>query len=160
MQAGGAFNIIPATAELVGNLRSFNPEVRNTMEERLRRIADGIAAAYRCTAETTVEYFYPSVNNNEAVTEVLKDAAREVVGEENMEESPLVMGSEDFSFYQQKVPGTFYFIGAGNKEKGIDKPHHSPLFNIDEDVLPIAMSVMTNFAMKTLQKLNDKTLTL
>ena len=153
MTSGGAFNIIPPTAELEGSLRSFNPEIRAQMEGRLRRIADGIAAAYRCTAELKVTYYYPSVVNHAGLTAVLKDAAVQTVGENNVEESPLLMVSEDFSFYQEKIPGTFFFVGAGSAEKETDFQHHSPRFNIDDDVLPIAMSLMSSFAFATLEKL-------
>lgn len=153
MTSGGAFNIIPPTAELEGSLRSFNPEIRAQMEGRLRRIADGIAAAYRCTAELKVTYYYPSVVNHAGLTAVLKDTAVQTVGENNVEESPLLMVSEDFSFYQEKIPGTFFFVGAGSAEKGTDFPHHSPRFNLDDDVLPIAMSLMSSFAFATLEKL-------
>lgn len=155
--SGDAFNIIPPKVELVGNIRTFNPKVREEMEGRLRRIADGIAAAYRCTAELNVDYYYPSVINHAGATDVLREAAKAIVGEENMQESPLLMVSEDFSFFQQKIPGTFYFVGVGSKEKGTDYPHHSPHFNIDDDGLPVAIAVMTSFAVSMLEKMSDKT---
>ena len=153
MTSGSTFNIIPNTAEIVGNVRSFNPEVRSRMEERLRRIADGMAAAYRCTSETQMSYFYPSVINHPGATAVLRDAAVALVGEDNVEESPLIMVSEDFSFYQEKVPGTFFFLGCGNEEKKTTYPHHSPHFNIDDDVLPVGMALMSSFAFAMLEKL-------
>lgn len=153
MTSGDAFNIIPNTADLLGSLRSFNADVRSKMEERIRRVADGIAAAYRCTAETGITYMYPSVVNNPSVTAVLRDTAVQVVGEENVEESPLLMVSEDFSFYQEKIPGTFFFLGAGNAEKETNFPHHSPRFNIDDDALPIGISLMSAFVFSALENL-------
>lgn len=153
MHAGDAFNIIPNTVEISGSIRSFNPAVREKMASRIGRIVDGIAAAYRCTAETTVNPLYPSVVNHPGVTAALLEAAVAVVGAENVEESPLLMVSEDFSYYQEQVPGTFFFLGAGSAEKGTDYPHHSPRFNIDDDALPIGMTIFSTFAFDMLEKL-------
>lgn len=153
MAAGEAFNIIPNAAELLGNIRTFNRDVRSRMEGRIRRIADGIAAAYRCTAETSFTSMYPTVINHPGVTAALVESAAEAVGAENVEESSLLMVSEDFSFFQEKVPGTFFFLGAGNREKETDYPHHSPRFNIDDDVLPIGMTVFARFVFAMLEKL-------
>ncbi|MDR3355217.1 MAG: amidohydrolase [Synergistaceae bacterium] len=156
LTSGSAFNIIPDSASTTGSFRSFNPEVRGAMEGRIRRIADGIASAFRCNAETVVEYMCPSVVNHRNMTEILREAAVEVVGPENAEESPLLMVSEDFSLYLERVPGTFFFVGAGSEEKGTDFPHHSPRFDIDDDALPIGVSLMTAFAISAMEKLRSK----
>jgi amidohydrolase len=155
MRAGDAFNIIPNTVELKGTLRSFNPEVRDNMEGRIRRIADGIAAAYRCAAETEVAYMYPSVVNHEGATELLKKTAELVVGPGKVEETPAMMVSEDFSYYQHKVPGVFFFLGAGNAKLETDFSHHSPRFNIDEAVLPTGVALMASFALAAIEKLRS-----
>ena len=151
--SGDAFNIIPDNAYLLGTTRTFNPEVRGKMKERISRIADGIADAYRCTAETKFTYMLPSVVNHPGVTAILLEAAMEVVGPENIEESPLLMVSEDYSYYLEKVSGTFFFVGCGSKEKGTDFPHHSPCFDVDDDVLPIATTLFSAFAFRILDKL-------
>lgn len=151
--AGDAFNIIPASVDLLGTIRTFSRDVRMSMEERVNRIANGVAAAYRCTAETKFVYMYPSVINDLSITKILRDTAESVVGSDMVEESPMLMVSEDFSYYQEKVPGTFYFLGAGNAAKDANHPHHSPYFDIDEDVLPIGISIMSAFAFATLEKL-------
>jgi len=59
----------------------------------------------------------------------------------------MVMGSEDFSYYQKEVPGVFFFLGAGNRDKGTDNPHHSPRFNVDEDVLVYGVQMLAGFAL-------------
>ena len=153
IEAGDAFNIIPDRVNMAGTLRSFSPEIRGSMEDRLRRLADGVAFAYRCKAETSVIRMFPSVVNHAGMTEILREAAAAVVGVENTVESPLLMISEDFSLYQERVPGTFFFVGAGNPAKGADKPHHSPRFEIDEDALETGVAVMTAFAFFALEKL-------
>jgi amidohydrolase len=153
LEAGETFNIIPNTADIIGTLRSFTPEVRSSMEERLRRIADGIASAYRCTAETTVTYLLPSVVNHPEATELLRQVAVDATGTDNVEESGPLMVSEDFSFYLEKIPGTFFFIGAGNESKNTDYPHHSPRFDIDEDALVTGVIMMSSFALASIVKL-------
>ncbi|MDR1965732.1 MAG: amidohydrolase, partial [Synergistaceae bacterium] len=129
IDSGDTFNIIPGEARLMGSLRSFSPDVRGAMEERLRRIADGIASAYRCSAETTVAYMLPSLANDLKATEILRETAEEAVGSDNVEESAPLMVSEDFGLYLKRVPGTFFFLGAGNADKGANFPHHSPRFD-------------------------------
>ncbi|MDR1137469.1 MAG: amidohydrolase [Synergistaceae bacterium] len=153
INAGETFNVIPGKAELLGSLRSFTPDVRDKMEERLRRIAGGIASAYRCEAETSVKYMIPCVSNDARLTETLKEAAAEIVGYDNVEESPPLMISEDFSRYQEKIPGTFFFLGAGNEAIGASHPHHSPKFDIDESVLPYGAALLAAFAVKAIERL-------
>jgi amidohydrolase len=156
INAGETFNVIPDRAELLGSLRSFAPGVRDMMEERLRRIADGIASAYRCEADVAVKYMVPCVRNDAKLTEILKAAAEETAGPGNTEESPLLMVSEDFSVYQEKIPGTFFFLGAGNEAAGISHPHHSPKFGIDESVLPSGAALLAMFAVRTLEKFHTE----
>jgi amidohydrolase len=150
INAGETFNIIPGRAELLGSLRSFSPDIRDGMEERLKRIADGIASAYRCEAETAVTYMIPCVSNDAALTKTLRETAGELVGEDFVEESPPMMISEDFSRYQEKVPGTFFFLGAGNEAIGASHPHHSPKFDIDESVLPLGAALLAAFALRAM----------
>lgn len=155
LSAGDAFNIIPETSKLVGNTRSFTDETHDSLAGKIKRLADGIAAAYRCTAETEVNVLYPSVINHTGATDVLRQAAAAVVGAENVEEAPVYMVSEDFSYFQRKVPGVFYFLGAGLEETKTNYPHHSPKFNIDDRVIPIGISVMSTFALKLLEDIRS-----
>lgn len=157
LAAGDAFNIIPETSKLVGNTRSFTDKTHDSLAGRIRRLADGIASAYRCTAETVVNTLYPSVINHPGAADVLFKAAAAAVGEENVEQAPAYMVSEDFSYYQRKVPGVFYFLGAGLEETKTNYPHHSPKFNIDERVLPTGISVMSAFAFNMLEELKNGT---
>jgi amidohydrolase len=153
LTSGDAFNIIPNSAYMLGTGRTFNPVVRSSLEERISRLARGIADAFRCKAETKYAYMYPSVINHPGVTALLAETATAVVGAQNVGESPLIMVSEDYSYYLEKTPGTFFFVGCGSKEKETDYPHHSPRFNIDDDVLPIAMTIFSSFAFRALDKL-------
>lgn len=155
LQAGDAFNIIPETSKLVGNTRSFSDEIHDSLAGKIKRIADGIATAYRCTAETKVNVLYPSVINHPGAVDVLRKSAIAVVGEDNMEQAPVYMVSEDFSYYQRKIPGVFYFLGAGLEETKTNYPHHSPKFNLDDRVLPIGIAVMSTFAINLLTDIKN-----
>jgi amidohydrolase len=93
------------------------------------------------------------VNNDTALTELFREVAVRAVGQENVEESPIRMTSEDFSFYQTVVPGVFFFLGSGDPGKGTTAPHHSPRFNVDDRVLPTGVSLLTCFAAAALEKL-------
>ncbi|GHT00813.1 amidohydrolase [Synergistales bacterium] len=154
--SGDVINIIPERAEMIGNIRTFNPDIRDKMEAGFRRIADGIAATYRCSAEIKYTTLYPPVINDSALAELLRDTAVKVVGENNVEESPMLMTSEDFSFYQKKVPGVLFFLGSGDEAKKTTAPHHSPRFNIDDDVLPTGIALMSSFACAALEKLKNR----
>lgn len=155
LTSGSAFNIIPERATVTGNIRTFDPAVRNSMEERIRRLAEGIGAAYRCKGELDFTYMLPSTINHAGATDVLIDAGRELVGEAGMNESELVMGSEDFSYFLEKIPGTFFYIGCGCKEKGTDAPHHNPRFDLDEDALPNCVTMLSGYAFNMLDAIRS-----
>jgi amidohydrolase len=114
LASGSAFNVIPDSAELAGNVRTFSRTVRDGVEERLRRIAEGVGTTYRCKAETRYEDLYPNPVVNDAVlTRLFRDTAVQVLGAENVERTSPKMTSEDFSFYQAEIPGCFFFVGSG-----------------------------------------------
>lgn len=155
MTSGHAINIIPDTAEMIGNVRTFNVEVRDRLRDGLLRIADGIVATYRGSVETSYTELYPRpVVNDAALAELFRETAVQVVGADKVEESPMLMTSEDFSFYQAEIPGNFFFLGCGNEAKKTTAPHHHPRFNVDDDALPIGVSIMSAYACATLEKLS------
>jgi len=155
MNSGHVINVIPDTAELIGNVRTFNVAVRDKLRDGLIRMADSVAATYRGQAETKYTEVYPRpVDNDKNLAELFRDTAIQVVGPDKVVESPMLMTSEDFSFYQGEVPGNLFFIGCGNQEKGTTAPHHSPSFNIDDDALPIGASLMSSYACAMLEKLS------
>lgn len=140
-------NAIPDHVELGGTTRAFSIEVREKLERRIEEIAHSIASAYRCE----IEYDYykgplPVVNEAKTCEYAIK-CAKEVLGEENViTDMGPIMVAEDFSVYQQYVPGTFMQLSSSNPEKGTDCQHHSPVFNIDEDVLWKGAAVFVNLA--------------
>ena len=146
---GNRFNIIPETVELLGTVRAFNEDVRKDIHRRIRDIATKTAEAAGATAEITYGIGYPATINDAALTEKMVPTLRRVAGADNVRVGPLTGTAEDFSYYQQKVPGMFFFLGV--TPKGVDPKtvpqNHSPLFFADESALPVGVRAMTNLAL-------------
>ncbi|MGY3779669.1 M20 metallopeptidase family protein [Isobaculum melis] len=135
-QAGGeAHNIIADKARLKGTVRTFQPEVREQIEADITQIATQIAAGYGATCEVRYTKGYPALYNHPKETALVKELMEEAFGVEAVESTPLRMGGEDFAYYLQAKPGSFFFVNAGNEEKGITYPHHHPKFDFDERAL-------------------------
>jgi amidohydrolase len=132
---GTTHNVIPGTVEMVGTVRTLDPEVRERVPELMERVIKGVTEAHGADYEFRYKPGYRPVINAEEVTGVIEETVRDVLGEGALEIMPPNMGGEDFSAYQQKAPGAFFLVGAGNEEKGIVNPHHHPRFTIDEDAL-------------------------
>ncbi|BDG45659.1 MULTISPECIES: M20 family metallopeptidase [Parageobacillus] len=148
--AGTTHNVIPGSVEIQGTVRSFDETLRKSVPKLMERIIKGITEAHGATYEFEFEYGYRPVINNDEVTRVIEETVREVLGEEAVDRIKPNMGGEDFSAFQQKAPGSFFYVGAGNKEKGIVYPHHHPRFTIDEDALEIGVRLFVHAAFKLL----------
>ena len=133
--AGTRFNIIADEAVLEGTTRCFSHEVRATLPPAIERIAKSTAAAYRAQAELEYNFFTSPTINDAVSTERVKKSAAKVVAEQDVIEMPISTGSEDFSEYLVKVPGTFAVLGTASEEKDTCYSNHHPQFNIDEDML-------------------------
>ena len=134
--AGSADNVIPQTATLRGTARSLLPEVRDTLENRLREIVEGTAKAYGAKATLTYSRHYPVTKNHEKETGFAAAVAGDVVGKERVDaDTPPLMGGEDFSFMLEARPGAFIFIGNGDTA-GL----HHPAYDFNDDALPVGMS--------------------
>jgi amidohydrolase len=137
IHGGAAFNVIPDEVTLSGTIRTFDPELRRSMPERIERIVSGIAAGLQCRAEVEVRAGNPAVVNDTAAAEIAKRAALRVVGEDSVVIPEPTMGGEDMALYFERAPGCFVFVGSANPERGLDQPHHSPRFDFDEEALAI-----------------------
>jgi amidohydrolase len=151
IQGGEAFNVIPDSVTLTGTIRSFDPEIRRSMPERVARIAGGVAEALRCRAEVEVRPGNPAVINDPAMAEIAARAAARVVGPANVVSPEPTMGGEDMAVYFERVPGCFVFVGSANAARGLDHPHHSPHFDFDEDALAIGCAFLLEFAEEALR---------
>lgn len=148
--AGTTHNVIPGSVQMQGTVRSFNQTVRDQMPGLMERVIKGITDAHGASYEFKYQYGYRPVINSEATTKVVEETVRDVFGDETVEIMPPVMVGEDFSAFQQKAPGTFILVGAGNKEKGITYPHHHSRFTIDEDSMDIGVKLFLNAAFRFL----------
>lgn len=138
--ADNAFNIIADSAKLSGTVRTFNPEVRDLMERELKRVVEGTCIAADCTYSFVYDRGYPPVINHAKETEFLEAIAKEVPGVDCVQESILHMIGEDFGYYMENIPGTFFFTGA--MPQGEVFPHHSPKFDFDERAMLIAAKTL------------------
>ena len=152
IEGGTAFNIIPEEALLVGTVRTFIPETREKVISRIEELSKGIAKAMRGDAEFVDNYSTPALINDPKFTEFAINLAKDLFGESCIiSEAERNMGGEDFALYLEKVPGTFFLLGTGNKDKGTDRPHHNPFFNVDDEVLPIGVELLANIAYEFLR---------
>jgi amidohydrolase len=145
---GNRSNIVPEEVELEGTVRAFDEGVRKDIQNRIRSIATKFAEAAGATATVEFGLGYPVTRNDPALTERMAPTLRRVVGADNVRVGPLTGTAEDFSFYQQKVPGMFIFLGVTPRDQDYTKAaqNHSPLFFADESALPIGVRVMSNLA--------------
>lgn len=150
--AGTTHNVIPEQAKIEGTVRSLKHELREQTAQRIENIVKHITEAYGATYHYSYEYGYRPVVNDEWVTQLVENTALELYGRERVSRLQPTMAGEDFSAFLQKAPGTFFFIGAGNKEKGIVYPHHHPRFTIDEDALPIGVEVFVKSVLNCMRK--------
>ena len=149
MQGGIRNNIIPDSAELWGTIRTFDPEMRLTIHDEIRRMAENTALAAGAEAEFSLGGTqYPVTVNDPGLTEHSVPLLREVLGKENVIQTPLITGAEDFAYYAREVPGFFVFLGATPRGQDPEAAptNHSPLFFADEGVLPIGVELMVRFA--------------
>jgi amidohydrolase len=149
---GTTHNVIPGCVEMLGTVRTLDPEVRKKVPELMERVVKGITEAHGASYEFKYQFGFRPVVNDEEVTRAIVEAVQEVFGEETLELVRPNLGGEDFSALQQAAPGTFFWVGAGNKEKGITYPHHHPRFTIDEDALPYGVKMFLNATFKLLNE--------
>jgi len=145
---GNRSNIIPESVELEGTIRAFDEGVRKDIQKRIRDIATNYAAAAGATATVAYGLGYPVTTNDPALTERMLPTLRRAAGAENVKVAALTGTAEDFSFYQQKVPGLFVFLGVTPRDQDHTKAamNHSPQFFADESALPVGVRVMANLA--------------
>lgn len=137
IEGGTRRNIIAENIRLEGTIRAFKPEVYKCIKDRIYEIAKGHEIAYNCKIEVKIKDDYPAVNNSE----ILYDEFVQVIGNDKLIKLDPIMISEDFSYYQQEVPGLFFMLGAKNEEKGYVHGLHNINFNFDEKILGNALDI-------------------
>ena len=128
--------------KLMGTFRAMDEKWRAEAHQLIERISKDLVHSMGGEIDLHIDKGYPAVVNNEDLNKSVKNAASEFLGSENVEETELRMGAEDFGYYAQQIPACFYRVGVMNKEKGITSGVHTPTFNIDENAIEVGMGLM------------------
>ena len=144
IQGGNRFNIVADEVKLEGTVRTLNEDVRKKAQAMMRETLDGITKAYGATYDMNYVEGAAVTYNEPSLVEETLPTIRHLIGEKNVISPKPQMGAEDFSYYQKVIPGFYYFLGVGNRAKGITAQVHTPDFDLDEDSLVIGVKVMSN----------------
>lgn len=146
-------NIIPDSTTMTGTIRTFDPDMRASIHERIQRTVTNIAESAGASAEVVIYPGVPVTFNDAELTRQMAPTLERLYGADKVFESPRITGAEDFSFYQEEVPGFFFFIGGRPVSVPAEEaiPNHSPRFYIDEEALLPAVRAMTTLAVDYLQ---------
>ncbi len=150
IHGGTRFNVIAQEVEMAGTVRTFNPETRKKMPGLIEKVVAGVCSSFDAKYEFQWIPSYPATVNEPAVTEVVRQAAVSILGDDSvLTELEPSMGGEDFSYFLARVPGCFFRLGVGNDRKATFPLHH-PQFDVDESALSSGVAV---FAQSTLDLL-------
>lgn len=145
INGGAMYNSIPDRTELEGTIRHFRSD--HSIEEEMRRIIGNTAEAMKVEWDLDFRYLnQPLDNRYEEINEICRNAAEKLFGPDIFANMPTLMSSEDFSWYLQKIPGIFTYIGSANPEKGIIGTNHQSTYDVDESVLKNGSALAAQFA--------------
>jgi len=154
IHGGTAQNIIPEEVIISGIIRTMKSEHREYIKTRLVEVVEGTVNSARGKCEINIEESYPCLFNNDHLSNIFEKKAGEVIGESNVYklDTP-TLGVESFAYFANERPSLFYFLGSGNKAKGIVNPAHGSLFDIDESCLSIGTAMQCKLAFEFLLNL-------
>jgi amidohydrolase len=150
VSAGTAFNIIPQDATIGGTIRTFKQEITERIHSRFLRIIESTAQAMGCQAEIEIKRITYPVINDPDLTGILSEVVKQMDPDARIDSAFQTMGSEDFSFMMQDIPGCFMMVGSANADKGLVYDHHHPKFNFDEACLPTSVAILAQSAIRIL----------
>ena len=142
IQGGHTTNVIPSEVKLMGTFRAMEESWRFKAHELITKQAIGLVEAMGAEIDLKIDVGYPTVDNDPAFTETAWQQANIYMGKENVEETEIRMGAEDFGYYTQVIPGCFYRLGVRNEAKGIIHNVHTPKFDIDEQAIETGIGMM------------------
>ncbi|MGE5518387.1 MAG: M20 metallopeptidase family protein [Candidatus Dadabacteria bacterium] len=148
VHGGFTTNVIPSEVKLMGTFRSMDEQWRFKAHDLIKKTCNELVHMMGAEADVHIDVGYPTVYNNEQLTEKGKQLAEDFIGKDKVGETEARMGAEDFGFYSQIIPGCFFRLGTANKSKGITAGVHTPKFNIDEDAIEIGIGMMTYLGIK------------
>jgi amidohydrolase len=141
-------NIVPDTATMSGTIRTFDADMRRQIHQKILQIAINIGESMGATVEVEIDPGVPVTYNDPALTEAMLPTLQKVYGDEGVRFADRITGAEDFSFFQEQVPGFFFFIGGRSEDVPVEEsvPNHSPLFTADERALVPGVKAMSQLA--------------
>lgn len=143
IQGGHTTNVIPSEVKLMGTFRAMDETWRYKAHELIRKLATGMVESMGAEIDLHIDVGYPTVDNDPVLTEKAWRLADDFMGKDNVLETEMRMGAEDFGYYTQVIPGCFYRLGVRNTEQGIVHNVHTPKFNIDERSIETGMGMMS-----------------
>lgn len=142
VQGGNTTNVIPSEVKLMGTFRAMDEDWRFRAHEIIKKHAAELVASMGATADVHVDVGYPFVKNDETLTAAAREKAGQFAGKENVSETELRMGGEDFAYYSHHMPACFFRLGVGNVKKNIVSNVHTPTFDIDEAAIEGGIGMM------------------
>lgn len=141
-QGGNATNVIPSEVKLMGTLRCMNEAWRSEAHALITKHVTELCATMGAEGTVHIDVGYPTVLNNKELTIAAWQLAEDFIGKDNVSETEMRMGAEDFGYYAQQIPGCFFRLGVRNEALGITSGVHTPTFNIDENGIEVGMGMM------------------
>ncbi|MCY6355008.1 M20 metallopeptidase family protein [Clostridium sp. ZS2-4] len=156
IHGGTTQNIIPDEVEILGIIRTMTLEDREYVKKRLVEVTKGVAESMRGSCEVNIQESYPCLYNDDNMVDVLKNAAKNVIKDEEivMLQKP-TMGVESFAYFSLERPSVFYYLGTGNKEKDTTYPLHSSFFDVDEECISVGVAINCETVINFLNNVNN-----
>src|SRR5690625_1622723 len=154
IEAGAVSNVIPSDVTIEGTLRSYSPEAREKLAEEVEgvfKLAESFGGAY----EFTLEKGEPALNNDMEINMIIEQSIQEIYPEMDIHWEPFGMGGEDFGYMTEEIPGSMFFLGC-SLEDGLDRDLHTPIFDIDENCLPVGTAMFVATVNKFLKSEESK----
>lgn len=152
LNSGEAHNVISDFAEIKGTIRTFSNETRSMLHTNLTRLVKQIAEGYGAMASVEIIPQTDFVNNNSDLTDDFEQAALNVVANKEIVEAEQIMATEDFSLFQELIPGTYFLVGTGDSNINVTEPWHSSKFRANESIIPLAASLLVESTLNQLKK--------
>lgn len=152
ISSGVRFNIIPETAEMIGTIRTLDPKMKTEILKRMNELVPAIAQAYGGTATVEIQNNTAITYNDPELTQQMLPTLQNIAGAEHVELVKATTGGEDFSFFQEKVPGFYFFLGGQPLDSTNPAPHHTPDFYVDDSGMKLGVEVMSQLALNYLNQ--------
>jgi amidohydrolase len=158
INAGVRSNVIPEELTMTGTIRSLDSKVQDMLHDRIKQVVTSIAESAGATADINITKQTLITYNDPTLTEKMLPTLEASAGKDNVSITPAVMGAEDFSYYQEKIPGLYFFLGGATKGKPLSEtaPHHTPDFYVDERGFLLGMEVLTNLTVDYMEIASKK----